>query len=83
MRQTEFEQAGITINFELAVMQAVGMGHGLMATLASVKSVLGEEHEDFLKIQEITQARIAQCFVTLVGMGIPHDVANQRIIQGH
>lgn len=79
----DHEQAGITINFELAVMQSVCMAHGIMAGLLHAKNVLGEDNAQFKELQETAQARIAQCVVALIGMGIPADVANQRILQGH
>lgn len=83
MREEEFNNAGVAINFEVAVMQAIAMAHGVMATQLSVKEALGEDHEAYKKVEEQCQARIAQCYVKLVEMGIPADVANQRIIQGH
>lgn len=83
MRREEHEHAGITINYEMSIMQSVAMGHGVMATLLHAKHVLGEDSEQFKIIQDTAQTRIAQCIVQLVGMGIPADVANQRLIQGH
>lgn len=83
LRAIDHEQAGITINFELQAMQSVALAHGVMSTLLAVKAQLGEEDEKFLVIQEQAQARIAQCVVQLIGMGIPFEVANQRILQGH
>lgn len=82
-RRQEHEQAGITINFELSVMQAVGMAHGIMASMIHAKNVLGVDNEQYKVLETAAQERIAQCLVKLVGMGIPADVANQRIIQGH
>ena len=83
LRRVEHEQAGITINFELQAMQSVAMGHGLMATLLEAKKVLGEDSEQFKAIESVTQSRISVCLVQLVNMGIPAQVANQRILQGH
>ena len=83
LRKQEHEQAGITINFELAAMQSVGMAHGLMAGMIHAKNILGEEDPKFKELQTTAQERIAQCVVQLVGMGIPADVVNQRILQGH
>ena len=79
----EYEQAGLTINFETQAMQSVAMGHGLMATLFEAKKVLGEDSEQFKAIESVTQSRISVCLVQLVNMGIPAQVANQRILQGH
>lgn len=83
MREEEFHNAGVAINFEVAVIQAVAMAHGVMATQLSAKATFGEDHEGYKQFEEQCQARIAQCYVKLVEMGIPADVANQRIIQGH
>lgn len=83
LRRVEHEKAGITINFELQAMQSVAMGHGLMATLLEAKKVLGEDSEQFKAIESVTQSRISVCLVQLVNMGIPAQVANQRILQGH
>lgn len=83
LRKQEHEQAGITINFELAAMQSVGMAHGIMATMIHAKNLLGENDSKYHEIRDTAQERIAQCVVALVGMGIPADVVNQRILQGH
>lgn len=83
MREEEFHNAGVAINFEVAIIQAVAMAHGVMATLLAAKESFGTDHEGFKQFEEQAQARIAQCLVKLVEMGIPADVANQRIIQGH
>ena len=89
LRKQEHEQAGITINFELAAMQSVGLAHGLMASLIGAKNIFLRENdadqpiELFKQFEEQCQARIAQCMVQLVQMGIPSDEANQRILQGH
>ena len=89
MRKMEHEQAGITINFELAAMQSVGLAHGLMASLIGAKNIFLRENdadqpiELFKQFEEQCQARIAQCLVQLVGMGIPADEANARILRGH
>ena len=89
MRNMEHEQAGITINFEQQAMQSVALAHGIMASLIGAKNIFLREGdadqpiELFKKFEEQCQARIAQCVVQLVGMGIPADVVNQRILQGH
>ena len=82
-RKQEHEHAGITINYELQAMQSVGMAHGVMAGLLHAKEVLGIDNEQYKILEATAQERIAQCVVKLVGMGIPADVANQRILQGH
>lgn len=89
LRRVEHEQAGITINFELQAMQSVALAHGVMASLIGAKKIFLRENdadqpiELFKQFEEQCQARIAQCMVQLVKMGIPSDVANQRILQGH
>lgn len=82
-RDVEFEKAGITINYELAVMQSVCMAHGVMATMMLAAQTLGEDDEKYHIIQEQSQARIAQCHVALIGLGLSHEEANARIIKGH
>lgn len=82
LRQLEHEQAGITINYELESLQSVCLAHGIMASLITAKQVLGENSEAFKRIQEQSQARIAQCYVKLVEMGIDPVTANQRIMVG-
>lgn len=82
-REIEHAQAGTTINFELQAMQSVAMGHGIMAGLLHAKQVLGEYSEHYKALEPVAQERIAQCFMQLVQMGIPHEVAQQRINQGH
>ena len=89
LRRVEHEQAGITINFELQAMQSVALAHGVMASLIGAKDIFLRENdadqpiELFKQFEKQCQARIAQCMVQLVRMGIPSDVANQRILQGH
>lgn len=83
MREVEFHQAGLTINYETQAMQAISMAHGVMATLILVKNTLGEDHEHYKAIEEPSQARIAQCLMALVAMGMDVSVANARITQGH
>lgn len=79
----EHELAGITINFELQAMQAVALGHGLMATLIHAKNVLGVDNEKYQIIEKAAQERISQCLVTLVDLGIDAETANKRILRGH
>ena len=79
----EHELAGITINFELQAMQAIALGHGLMATLIHAKNVLGVNDEKYQILEKAAQERISQCLVTLVDMGIDAETANKRILQGH
>lgn len=83
MRQLEHEQAGITINYELQAMQSVAMAHGVMASLLTAKQVLGEDSATFKEIQASCQARISQCYVALVEMGLDPITANERILKGH
>lgn len=81
--QKEHELAGITINFELQAMQAVALGHGLMATLIHAKNVLGVNNEKYQILEKAAQERISQCLVTLVDLGIDAETANNRILRGH
>ena len=81
--QQEHELAGVTINFELRAMQAVALGHGLMATLIHAKNVLGVNDEKYQTLEKAAQERISQCLVTLVDLGIDAETANKRILQGH
>ena len=83
LRKQEHELAGITINFELQAMQSISMAHGVMATMIHAKNVLGESDENYKLIAATAQERIAQCVVTLIGMGFTAEDANQRILQGH
>lgn len=89
MRNMEHEQAGITINFEQQAMQSVALAHGVMASLIGAKNIFLRENdadqpiELFKQFEEQCQARIAQCMVKLVQMGIPSYVANERIVRGY
>lgn len=89
LREQEFQQAGITINYEQQAMQAVAMAHGVMAALIGAKNIFLRENdadqptELFKQFEEQCQGRIAQCLVQLVGMGIPADEANARILRGY
>lgn len=83
LREQEFQQAGITINYEQQAMQSVAMAHGVMAALISVKNKFDIESDAYKQFEEECQGRIAQCLVQLVGMGIPADEANARILRGH
>lgn len=83
LREEEFQQAGITINFETQAMQSVAMAHGVMATLILCKNNMDVESTEYQVIEEQSQNRIAQCMVQLVGMGIPAEEANARILRGH
>lgn len=78
----EFELAGRTLNFELQRMQAIALAHGLMATLAEARTVLGDSSEDLKKIEGTTQIRISQCVSALVAMGMDIPEINKRITQG-
>lgn len=79
----EHELAGITINFEMQAMQAVGMAHGVMASMLMAKELFGEDSEHYSQFEAKSQDRIAQCFVALVEMGIDSTTANERIIRGY
>lgn len=89
LREQEFQQAGITINYEQQAMQSVAMAHGVMASLIGAKNIFLRENdadkpiELFKKFEEQCQARIAQCMIQLVQMGIPADEANARILRGY
>lgn len=83
LRDAEHQQAGITINYETQAMQSVALAHGVMASLISAKNLFGIDSEQFKQFEQQCQDRIAQCLVHLVGMGIPTDVANARILRGH
>lgn len=83
LREQEFQQAGITINYEQQAMQSVALAHGVMATLLLCKQNLDVQSTEYQVIEEQCQGRIAQCLVQLVGMGIPADEANARILRGY
>lgn len=75
-------QAGLTINFETQAMQSIAMAHGIIATLSHVHQVLGDSPE-YTQIEEVGNARAAQCFMALTQMGFSPVEANARIKQGH
>lgn len=79
----DHEQAGITINYEMVKMQSIAMGHGQLATLAAVKTTLGEDSEEFKAIQQVVVARVAQNIQALLGCGLTAQEANARILQGN
>lgn len=84
----QHQQAGITINYEQRKLQAVAMAHGVMATLMNARkalplSGLDEESEFFKTLEKQAQGHIAQCVVTLVGLGISHEEANEAIMRGY
>lgn len=80
---THTELAGITINFECQRLQAIALAHGIMATLMDVKDKFGIDSDAFKEVEKTAQARIAQCLVQLVSMGMTHEEANKRILEGH
>lgn len=77
------QHMGFVLNYETQAMQSIALAHGVMATMLAAKILLGEEDANFLKLQEQSQARIAQCYLALVEMGFSHEEANARILQGH
>lgn len=79
----EHAKAGVTINYELQVMQSVALAHGLMVGLTEAKKHFDIESEQYKTYEKISQGRIAQCVVQLISIGVPADEANKRIIQGH
>lgn len=81
--RTHTELAGLTINYECQRLQAIAMAHGVMATLIDVKNKIDVESEGFKEIEKMAQARISQCVVQLVSMGMSVEEANQRIMAGH
>ena len=89
LREQEFLQADITINYETQAMQAVAMAHGVMAALIGAKNIFLRENdadqptELFKQFEEQCQDRIAQCLVQLVDMGLSAEEANARILRGH
>lgn len=83
LRDEEHQQAGITINYETQAMQSVALAHGVMASLISAKNLFSVESEEYKQFEHQCQDRIAQCLMHLVGMGIPADEANARILRGH
>lgn len=83
LREEEFQQAGITINYETQAMQSVAMAHGVMASLIGAKNQFDVESDAFKQFEEQCQARIAQCLVQLVGMGFTAEEANARILRGY
>ena len=89
LREQEFQQAGITINYEQQAMQSVALAHGVMAALIGAKSIFLRENdadqpiELFKQFEEQCQGRIAQCLVQLVEMGITAEEANARILRGY
>lgn len=89
LREQEFQQAGITINYEQQAMQSVALAHGVMAALIGAKNIFLRENdadqpiELFKQFEEQCQGRIAQCLVQLVEMGITAEEANARILRGY
>lgn len=79
----DHEQAGIVINQEMIRMQAIGLGHGLLAALNTAKIHLGEESETFKTIQRITLIHVQQAIAALLGLGMTAEEANARILKGH
>ncbi|AWN08609.1 hypothetical protein HOT32_gp26 [Erwinia phage Faunus] len=79
----EHEKAGFTINYELQLMQSVGMAHGVMASLLEAKKHFDVESEQYKAFEKVSQGRIAQCMQQLINMGVSHEEANRRITQGH
>lgn len=86
---TQHTLAGLTINFEVQKMQSIGMAHGVMGTLITVKNTLTEAGVDitidpaYLDIEKKSQIRIAQCVMALESMGLSMDEINAHIAQGH
>lgn len=89
MLVVQHEHAGLTINFEQRKLQAIAMGHGVMATLLSVKKELEAEGIDFendpayQRIEKTAQIRMSQCFATLAQLGISTDEINSAFQRGY
>lgn len=88
MLQAEHNLAGLTINHEQRKLQAIAMAHGIMGTLIVLRQEIlkaggTEEDEIFKAVQALSQTRIGQCVVALGDMGMPHEEANARILQGY
>ncbi|QHJ79846.1 MAG: hypothetical protein [Caudoviricetes sp.] len=85
----QHELAGITINFELRKSQSISMAHGVSATLFHVQTVLKnvgvdvEKDPAYLEIQQMAQARIAQCAQVLIDCGLTPAQINEHIRVGH
>ena len=81
--RVDHEQAGIVINQEMVRMQAIGLGHGLLAALNTAKIHLGENSEAFKSIQCVTLIHVQQAIAALLGLGMTAEEANARILKGH
>lgn len=83
LREQEHAHAGLTINFELQAMQSVAMSHGIMATLHTVRSTLGEDSEQYKAVEKIAHGRMLQCQIQLLQMGLSQAQINERVTRGH
>lgn len=84
----QHEHAGLTINFEQRKLQSIAMGHGVMATLLSVKNELtkhgmGLDGEMFKAIEDTARTRLSQCYAALTQMGLSTEEINAAFQRGY
>lgn len=77
------EHAGITINFEMQVLQPVAMAHTFMASLLHAKKILGEDNEQYKQFEAAVRPDMTKCYAKLMQLGFTPAQVNDRIKRGY
>lgn len=85
--EAQHSKAGLAINHQSALVNAISTAHCAMANLVRIKNLwdveTGKEDDLAVKLSEYNQSIISDCMIKLSNLGLSHEEANARILRGY
>ncbi|QFG06652.1 hypothetical protein HWC59_gp29 [Proteus phage Myduc] len=85
--EAQHAKAGLAINHQSALINAISTAHCAMANLVRIKNLwdseTGKEDDLAVKLSEYNQSIISDCMIRLINLGLSHEEANARILRGY